>query len=120
MNLARELLGKAISGVNDSTPSGKRFAVDNAVRLLERAFKLVNVELKADALDLIRQISESDSDMAKAVSGNLENAVLKRVVENLGIVYHMRARMRRGYKEERGRCSKTRSMMLKQPMISSD
>jgi tetratricopeptide (TPR) repeat protein len=97
MNLARVLLRKAISGVNNASQYETRSAVDVAIRLLERAFKLVNTELKPDALDLIRQISESDSSMANAISRNLSNDVLKQVVENLGIVYHMRARFRRGY-----------------------
>jgi tetratricopeptide (TPR) repeat protein len=97
LNLARELMGKAVSGVNNSPQYAIRSAVDSAVRLLERAYHLINTELKSGALDLIRQMSEVDSDLVKSMMGNLDNDVLKQLVENLGTVYHMQARIRRGY-----------------------
>jgi tetratricopeptide (TPR) repeat protein len=96
-NLARELRGKAVDRVNNSSQYGTRSAVDDAISLLERAFNMVNTELKPGALDLISMLSETDTSLVTTLMSNINNELLKRIVEDLGTVYHMRTRIRRGY-----------------------
>jgi tetratricopeptide (TPR) repeat protein len=96
-NLASELVGKAVSRVNAASGTGVRYAVDEAVRLLERAYGLVSHELKDGALAMIQSMAELDSDLAEKFTSQLRDEVLKRVITNLATVYHMRARIRRGF-----------------------
>lgn len=96
-NLASELLGKAVSRVNAASGTGVRYAVDEAIRLLERAYGLVSNELKDGALAMIQSMAELDSDLVESFTSQLRDEVLKRVITNLATVYHMRARIRRGF-----------------------
>ena len=96
-NLATELVGKAVSRVNAASGPGVRYAVDEAVRLLERAYGLVSNELKDGALAMIQSLAEVDPKMAEDFTRQLRDEVLKRVIANLATVYHMRARIRRGF-----------------------
>lgn len=96
-NLASELRSKAVARVNASTGVAVRYAVDEAIRLLERAFTLVSSELKPGALALIQNLAETDASMVGTLTSRINHEELKKVVENLAIVYNMRVRIRRGY-----------------------
>ena len=97
INLALNLRSKAVDRVNASASYGVRDAVNDAIRWLERAYELANNELKPGALALIKDLAETDSSMVAAVTEKIDDETLKLVVGDLGVVYNMRARLRRGY-----------------------
>ncbi|MGB8258913.1 MAG: hypothetical protein WCE75_01120, partial [Terracidiphilus sp.] len=96
-NLASELRSKAIDRVNAATGYALRGAVDDAILLLERAYNLLPAELKQGALEIIKNAAEVDAEVAKAISGKVDDEMLKKVIGDLATVYNMRARIRRGY-----------------------